>query len=344
MNREVQPMRHLVGATIVMVSLAIAGSAFASPDFWKQQGWKTDFDKATVPLEEILSGGPPRDGIPSIDDPKFEPASSASRYADREPVIVLDVDGVARAYPLSVLTWHEIVNDVIADRPVAVTYCPLCNASIVFDRRHGERVLAFGTTGLLRNSDLVMYDRQTESWWQQFTGEGIVGTLAGTELTMIPSRVVSFAAFKAMHPEGEVLVPGDPAARPYGRNPYADYDTRAGPFELFKGDLPEEIDPMVRVVVVRRGDAITAVTLPHLRDAGEIEADGIRLGWRDGVASALDTGEIAKGRDVGSVTVTDAESGEPLVHDVTFAFVVYAFHPDVAVLTEEGPVRLTARR
>jgi Protein of unknown function (DUF3179) len=141
-----------------------------------------------------------------------------------------------------------------------------------------------------------------------------------------------------------VLVPGDPGARPYGRNPYAAYDTRAGPFELFKGDLPEEIDPMVRVVVVRRGDDITAVTLPHLRSARKIEVDGIRLGWREGVASALDTGEIAKGREVGSVAVTDAVSGEPLVHDVTFAFVLYAFHPDAEVLTETGAVHLTARR
>jgi hypothetical protein len=338
-------MKRLIETTIVFACLAIAGAALAaSPAVWKTQGWKTDFDKTLVPLEEILSGGPPRDGIPSIDDPRFEPASTVSRYADREPVILLEAGGAARAYPLSVLTWHEIVNDVIAGQPVAVTYCPLCNASIVFDRRHNGKVLEFGTTGLLRNSDLVMYDRQTESWWQQFTGEGIVGTLAGNELKMIPSRVVSFAAFKEMHPDGEVLVPSDPAARPYGRNPYAEYDTRAGPFPLFKGDLPEEIDPMVRVVVVRRGEDITAVTLPHLRSAGEIETDGIRLAWSEGVASALDTGEIAKGRDVGSVAITDAASGERLVHDVTFAFVLYAFHPDAEVLTEEGPVRLTARR
>lgn len=342
-------MRAVAGfAAIAVLSICAMGfsavEVIASPERWKSQGWKTDFEQANVPLTEILSGGPPRDGIPSIDDPAFEPVSRVTRYADREPVIMLEIDGVARAYPLSVLTWHEIVNDTIAGKPVTVTYCPLCNASIVFDRTVGDKVLDFGTTGLLRKSDLVMYDRQTESWWQQFTGEGIVGEMTGTDLRMIPSRVVSFAVFKEMHPQGTVLVPNSDGARPYGRNPYEAYDTRAGPLPLFRGDLPEEIDPMARVVVVRHGGAITAVTLAHLRNAGPLEIDGLKFGWRDGVASALDTSEIAGGRDVGAVEVVDAATGAPLAHDVTFGFVLYAFHPAAPVLTEDGLITLTARR
>lgn len=342
-------MRTVAGyAAIAVVSAGALGFAMleagASPERWKRQGWKTDFDRTEVPLTEIMSGGPPRDGIPSIDDPAFEPVADVSRYADREPVIMLEIDGKARAYPLSVLTWHEIVNDTLAGKPVAVTYCPLCNASIVFDRNVGDKVLDFGTTGLLRNSDLVMYDRQTETWWQQFTGEGIVGELAGADLRMIPSRVISFADFKARHPGGEVLVPNNDGARPYGRNPYADYDTRAGPYGLFKGDLPEEIDPMARVVVVRHGGKITAVMLAHLREVGSLEADGLRFSWQEGVASALDSAEIASGRDVGAVEVVEASGGAPVTHDVTFGFVLYAFHPEAPVLTGDGLITLTARR
>ncbi len=132
---------------------------------------KTDFEKRTVDLSEIRSGGPPKDGIPAVDDPKFVSVAEASNWlAPREPVIVADYNGDARAYPLQILIWHEIVNDSVGGVPVSVTFCPLCNASIIFDRRHRGQVLDFGTTGRLRKSDLVMYDRQTETWWA--TGSG----------------------------------------------------------------------------------------------------------------------------------------------------------------------------
>ena len=127
--------------------------------------------------------------------------------------------------------------------PVTITYCPLCNSAIVFDRRVPPHVLDFGTTGKLRNSDLVMYDRQTESWWQQFTGEAIVGTLAGAELKLVPARLESFAQFKTRHPAGKVLIPNDPGLRDYGRNPYVGYDMAAAPF-LYRGGLSQ----------ARRGD------------------------------------------------------------------------------------------
>ncbi len=131
----------------------------------------------------------------------------------QEPVISLDFGGDARAYPLRVMMWHEIVNDMVDGRPVAVTYCPLCNSSLVFDRVVGGRVLDFGTTGKLRHSDLVMYDRQTESWWQQFTGEAIAGEMAGTELKRIPSRLEAYSSFVERHPNGKILVPRNPLAR-----------------------------------------------------------------------------------------------------------------------------------
>jgi len=155
-------------------------------------GWATDFSLHTVPLDEIVSGGPPKDGIPALDHPNFVGVAEARRWLeDDDPVLVIETEGASRAYPYQVLIWHEIVNDEIDGLPLAVTYCPLCNTALVFARRHGERTLDFGTTGRLRHSDLIMYDRQTETWWQQATGEAIVGTLAGETLELYPAQTTS---------------------------------------------------------------------------------------------------------------------------------------------------------
>lgn len=282
--------------------LALAGAASAvDPDAMARQGWgKTDFAKAAVPFAEIQSGGPPKDGIPAIDEPRFVAARENANLADIEPVIRLEIDSDLRAYPLQVLTWHEIVNDTVGGVPVAVTFCPLCNAAIVFRREVNGEPTTFGTTGLLRHSDLVMYDRATESWWQQFTGEAIVGEMTGAELDMLPSRIVSFGEFRREAPDGKVLVPNDPAARPYGRNPYVGYDTRERPL-LYRGEMPEGIEPMVRVVAVKDGAEPVAVALPLLVDKGQVEIGDVTLSWEPGVSSALDSDEIAKGQDVGAV-------------------------------------------
>ena len=321
----------IVGAralTLLIAAIAFAVpsvSALANPEHWKPEWPRTDFTKHSIDYGDVLSGGPPKDGIPSIDEPKFIKLSEVEDLALTEPVIGLEVNGVARAYPLRVLTWHEIVNDVIGGVPVAATYCPLCNAAIVFDRRVDGRTLEFGTTGKLRNSDLIMYDRQTDSWWQQFLGEGIVGEMTGKRLKVLPSRLESFEKFAARHPGGEVLVPNDPGMRPYGANPYVGYDDSGFPF-LYKGNVPEGIAPLGRVVVV--GD--TAWTLDLLREKGRIEKDDIIITWEPGQNSALNTRAIAKGRDVGNV-VAQRRYGQDLkdiVYDVTFAFVFLAFKPE----------------
>jgi hypothetical protein len=297
----------------------------------KQAGWAgTDFTRLAVPLSEIASGGPPKDGIPAVDKPKFA-SLAAVTLAAREPVIAYGPPGDRRAYPLQVLIWHEIVNDVVAGEPVAVTYCPLCNAAIVFDRTVDGRVLDFGTTGLLRNSDLVMYDRQSQSWWQQFSGEAIAGSMTGKSLRMLPSRLQSFGEFVAESPEGTVLVPGDPASRPYGRNPYVAYDSATKPF-LYDGPLPEGVAAMARVVVVREDGDIFAVTLDLLRRKSPLRRGSLVLSWREGQASALDTATIAEGAEVGTVRVQ--RNGADVPYDVTFAFVVKAFHPNAEIRAE----------
>jgi len=319
----------------LFVGLVLAVAAAASPAERFEKAWPdTDFSQTTVDLSEVMSGGPPRDGIPSIDDPKFRPAGEITSIGAKEPVIRVQVGGETRAYPLRVLIWHEIVNDTIAGQPVLVTYCPLCNAAIVFKRKVKDQPVEFGTSGLLRHSDLVMYDRLTESWWQQFTGEAIAGEMAGQTLEMIPSRVVSFAEIRAEDTDMGVLVANNPRERPYGDNPYVDYDTAERPF-LFRGDMPDTVAPMMRVIAVKAADgAPLAVSMAHLRETGALEIEGLDFEWVPGMGSALDAGQISNGRDVGSVRVRNAD-GEDVVHDVTFAFAFHAFHPDAPILDGE---------
>ncbi len=318
----ISPFRHLAAGALALV--VASGSALANPDFWRQEWPNTDFEKTSVASwSEILSGGPPKDGIPALDDPGFIPVADEARIGDREPVIAVEIDGeTPRAYPIRYLTWHEIVNDVIGDVPVAVTFCPLCNSGITFDRRVGGELLSFGVSGKLRNSDMVMYDRQTESWWQQAVGEGIVGTHTGTELTQLPTWMESWSEFKARNPDG--LVMDEPGwRRPYGSNPYANYDSSARPF-LYSGELPPHgIEPLARVV--RVGEA--AWPVGRLRSEPEITENGVTLSWNAGQASALDSRRIANGKDVGTIRVRDA-SGADVPHDVMFAFAFHAFFPD----------------
>jgi len=202
-----------------------------TPDFEDElnvssRGWATDFSRHTVRLDEFLSGGPGKDGIPAIDEPTFVSVQDAEAQLEgREPIVVVEVDGIVRGYPIRVLIWHEIVNDTIGDVPVSVTFCPLCNTAIAFGRRLGGRLLDCGRTGNLRNSDLAMFDRQTETWWQQFGGEGIIGELAGDLLTQVPAAVVAWEDFAAQNPNAGILSQNTGFSRPYGRNPYVGYDT-----------------------------------------------------------------------------------------------------------------------
>ena len=324
MIRKNVALKLMAVAAAAAAVLGVSVMVTANPLVWGGEWQNTDFSKKSIDFKEILSGGPPKDGIPSIDNPKFVPVAEVRDLVDTEPVIGIIINGEAKAYPLRVMTWHEIANDTLGGVPVTVTYCPLCNSSIVFDRRLGGCVLDFGTTGKLRNSDLVMYDRQTESWWQQFSGTAIVGELNGKVLKMLPSRLESFARFRERAPQGRVLVPNNPSMSRYGSNPYVNYDSSSSPF-LFRGKLPDGVNPMIRVVVVN-GEAWT---LPLLRRKGSVAKGGLSLVWEAGQNSALDTRRIARGRDVGNVIVRrrNGDKDEDVVHDITFAFVFNAFHP-----------------
>ena len=304
--------------------LTAATPALASPDFWKHEWPNTNFDiRAIDSWVEVLSGGPPKDGIPALDEVSFIDVADEARLSAREPVITLEIEGsTPRAYPIRYLTWHEIVNDEVGGVPVSVTFCPLCNSGITFDRRTDAGVLSFGVSGKLRNSDMIMYDRETESWWQQAIGEAIVGDLTGTELQTLPSWMESWEAFSTRNPDGMVM--DQPSFnRQYGANPYVRYDSSQRPF-LYSGELPpHDIPALARVV--RVGDRAWPMT--RLAEAGEVTEEGVTLTWTEGQASALDTRDIGSGKDVGNVRVKDA-SGNDLPHDVMFAFAFHAFWPE----------------
>lgn len=264
---------------------------------------RTDFCLHSVPYDEIRSGGPPPDGIPPIDDPTFESLQRASNWLQyQSPVIALEIDGKARAYPLAVLIWHEIVNDVLNGEPVLVTFCPLCNSAIVFSREVNDDVLTFGVSGNLRNSDLIMWDRQTQSWWQQFSGEAIVGSYTGTRLQIIPSVLTSYGDFAARYPDGEVLSRETGFTREYGTNPYFNYDSSSQPF-LFEGEIDPRLPATHHVlagVIDGQPVAYPFRILSEVRVVNDtIGATDVVALWQWSMVSALDQVVIDESIDIG---------------------------------------------
>jgi hypothetical protein len=267
--------------------------------------------------DDLRSGGPPPDGIPALDHPRFEPAAQVTWLQDHEPVLAFELGGVARAYPVQVLTWHEIVNDTVAGVPIAISYCPLCNSAIAFDRRLGTRVLDFGTSGRLYRSDLVMYDRQTDSLWVQFLGQAVAGRLTGAALVEYPVSTVSWADWRQTHPDGSVLSRDTGFDRPYGQNPYPGYDDiHTSPFLLDRRADPR-LAAKARVLGINRGGVAVAVTFARLhRDhVRELNVAGPVLVWlTGGTTSGLDADTVAGGRKVGATGAFDPILGGRHLH------------------------------
>lgn len=269
---------------------------------------RTDLGKALVPLDEIIAGGPPPDGIPPIDKPVFvSPAAADAWLKPTEPVLGFRIGSDARAYPLQILIWHEIVNDVVGGRSVVVTFCPLCNTGLVFDRVVSGTRLDFGTSGKLWKSDLLMYDRETHSLWSQMEGRAVVGARAGARLTPLPANTLAYEDFKQAYPGGRVLSRETGASRAYGRNPYEGYDeAQSRPF-LFQGAPDPRRPPKERVVGVTLGGVARAYPWPILARRGVAHDDwgGEKLVvfYRPGALSALDQSQIDASRAVGATAV-----------------------------------------
>jgi hypothetical protein len=315
----------LVAAICVFVSLR-----GWSADTRLLAGWKTNIAKRSIDLNELQGGGPGKDGIPAISNPGFVKASKAEQWLKPvEPVVSLVINGQARAYPLQILIWHEIVNDRVGEMPVIVTFCPLCYSAIVFERRLDGKEYSFGTSGMLRHSNLVMYDRQTESLWQQITGEAIVGDMVGSTLRSIAAQIISFEQFRATYKDGLVLSRETGFGRDYGRNPYVGYDDISKKPFLFHGKTDGRLGPMEKVVAVTIDGQSRAY--PYAV-TGQRRVINDKIGGRrivvlhaEGAASALEKPRIAGSREVGSTGVFDRKLDEQLL---SFRYQEGKFHDE----------------
>jgi hypothetical protein len=301
----------LVGVVLDVTSPSIVDAQTAS-------GF--DLSNASIPVEEILPGGPPRDGIPALTDPRFESVRQASRWMrDDDRLLALEVDGQAKAYPLRILVWHEVVNDRIADRAVLVTYCPLCGTGMAFDAIVGGERRIFGVSGLLFNSDVLMYDRGTESLWSQIARRAVTGTLRGSTLELLPLVHTTWGRWRRESPRGLVLSRETGHERDYDRDPYRIYASDPGAmFPVSHRDprLPEK----QLVLGIEEGGAATAFPLSALEEGPRpVRA---RVGSRDVFVYWF--------RDSWTAFATDLK-GRRIPATIAYWFAWSAFHPDTQV-------------
>lgn len=304
---------------LVFMTISYANAQLHNPRN-VEYDWKTDTTKSIVELREITVVLP-RNSFPKIDYPKFlGKEDGLKEFFTQEPVISVSINGNAKAYPLNILTMHEISNDSLGNVPILPTYCPLCNSSVVFDRRltHKGKVylLDFEVSGMLRNSDLIMADKQTETWWQQLMGIGLVGELADVELDVIPSLVISVKDFFDRYPNGKILSPntGTDAQTSYGTNPYENYDNKSGkPYERYfdHAKLGTKLPPMERLIDLKGGDSYKVYPFSVIAEEGVINdyynGRNIVIFYKEGTVSILDKKEIAESKDIGSATVFSSE-------------------------------------
>lgn len=271
-------------------------------------GWKTDFKKCSVPLDSFRPSGSGRDGSTPLSRPRFIPAEDGNAWLrENEPVVFLEIGGDSRAYPLQILLWHEVVNDTVGGIPIVVTFSPFTNTVAVFERQIPGRTFEFGTTGTLRHSDLVMWDRQTESWWQQITGDAVVGTLTGVRLLPVAASTISWSEFRLARPYGQVLSRDTGQRRSYGRNPYVGSDDASETPIHFDNPVDTRLRAMERVVLVRILGETVAYTFSALRSRNVLmDSVGglpIAIFFQPETISVLDRADVATSRAVGSTGV-----------------------------------------
>lgn len=319
-NPLITSIRRLLIVVVGTMILAGCTNMINSAPAVEKLGFK--LDNATIPVAEIVGGGPPRDGIPSIDRPKFVPASQARFLSNNDMIVSFTHEGETRAYPLRILVWHEIVNDRIGDLAVNVSYCPLCGSAMVFDRTIEGRVLEFGVSGLLYQSDVLMYDRQTESLWSQLEMAAVSGPHVGQRLRLLPAQHMTWQAWKTEHPNGRVLSTDTGHRRDYRRQPYGGYERSPQllfPVKSNRRDLPTKA--WVAGVVI---DGV-ARAYPHDR-----LPDGVAIDDRVGSTPVRVRFDRASRR----FTITEAD-GAPVPFTPAFWFAWQAFHPDTTVWSTE---------
>lgn len=275
-----------------------------------------DGTKYIVHPDKLVSGGPPKDGIPSIDNPQFISVSEANKFLnDKELVLGINFNSDKRAYPFQVLVWHEIVNDIVGGKPVVVTYCPLCGTGIAFDRTINGEAVQFGVSGLLYNSDLVMYDRKTDTLWQQVTGKAIIGQLTGVKLKQLPLDTLNWEEWKSLHPDTKVLSQETGYNRQYGRNPYEDYETSKSLYFPVENE-DKSLHPKEVIYGIEISNKFKAYREEDLKTLKKIEdkIDKIDI--------------IIQRNDSGIVKVINKDTNEEIVPVRSFWFAWFAFHPE----------------
>lgn len=267
-------------------------------------------------LAKLMQGCPGKDCIPSIDSPKFESVEASDKWLNPDDIVfVIAYKGEARAYPQRILNWHEIVNDVIGGDPLVITFCPLCGSALAFDRRVDGQVLEFGVSGKLQNNDLVMYDRQTESLWQQITGEAIVGEYLGKKLGQVSMDGMRWSQFKEEHPQGKVLSRETGFSRDYSVYPYGSYEQDRSTLFPVEGGVDERIHPKTVVYGVEVNGSFKA----YQED---------RIKKEDVVRDKVGNTNIEIAYKNGEVKAQNLETNQDLVATRLFWFAWEAFHPE----------------
>lgn len=302
--------------TLILLTLLTA-AAMLPASAQEMNGF--DLKNSLIPRAQIYAGGPAKDGIPAIDKPKFLPAEAASFMQAGDNVLGLMRNNIARAYPIRILNWHEVVNDRLGHDAVAVTFCPLCGTGVVFDSRVNGRVLSFGVSGLLYNNDVLLYDRQTQSLWSQLLGQAISGPLKGQRLTMLPVIHTTWADWRVRHPTTQILSTDTGKVRPYERDAYPGYDNSEEiifPLEFRSAGY----HPKERVLGVRLGNLTKAYPFVELGKTSGVVSDqmgGTALTIRFDRQSLRATAYSADGQQIAAV--------------VGYWFAWYAFHPKTEV-------------
>jgi len=280
-----------------------------------------DLSNAVIPKDQILHGGPPKDGIPAISDPKLIDASEVDYISADDRVVGINIDGVARAYPIAVLNWHEIVNDKINGKHFAITYCPLCGTAVAFDANINGKVTEFGVSGLLYNSDVLLYDRNTESLWSQITSSSVAGKLVGEKLKRLPISHTTWRDWLAKHPETTALSDDTGFFRDYARNPYSGYEESRALFFQVNNRAPDTYHPKELVIGLDVDGVYKAYPFVELEKnakssfSDNINGKNITVSWDN---------------ENRSVHLYD-NSGKEIAGIQGFWFAWFAFHPDTEV-------------
>ena len=307
--------KTLLQGLLAISLISVLATSFSSPD----NGF--DLSNSSIPGDQILSGGPAKDGIPALDKPHFIAASAADYLQTDDRILGIELDGISRAYPIAILNWHEIVNDRIGQHPFAITYCPLCGTGVAFSARVQGKTLDFGVSGLLYNSDVLLYDRQTESLWSQIKSQAISGVMAGQQLQRIPLTHTSWSDWLQTHPDSQVLSDKTGYQRDYSRNPYSGYENSRALYFQVSDQAPSTFHPKERVLGLEFNDQFKAYPLSEIDKAGQPLIE-------DSFAGNIF--QIHWNRKNQRASITDSD-GNNMAAIEGFWFAWFTFHPQTEV-------------